>query len=83
MRAAIDNRGPTIEWVAVRLDSLVDAVAVTEYDLHPSPIRSPIFNTGKTSRINVAHFITHLMTDSDFWNTLNRKMPVICNKTLA
>ena len=49
------------------------------YELHPSPIMSPLFDSGKTSRINVAHFMADLMTDETCWETWKGQMPVIYN----
>ena len=69
-----------IEWMMVRPDSLVDEEQVTEYQMHPLPIRSPIFNAGKTSRINVANFMARLITDDDVWETWRGKSPVIYNQ---
>jgi nucleoside-diphosphate-sugar epimerase len=75
--------GPTeraVEWVAVRPDSLIDQDAVTEYELHASPTRSAIFNAGKTSRINVAHFMADLVADPVVWQNWKGRMPVVYNK---
>ena len=69
-----------IEWSAVRTDSLIDEGHVTEYEVYPSPIRSAIFNPGKTSRINVAHFMAELITNEDTWNAWKGQMPAIYNK---
>ena len=69
-----------IEWSVVRPDTLVNEKSVTEYDVHPSPTRSAIFNAGKTSRINVAHFMTALITEDNTWNKWKGQMPVIYNK---
>jgi hypothetical protein len=66
-----------IEWAAVRPDTLVDAAQVAPYDLHPSPTRSAIFNAGKTSRIQVAHFMAELITGDEVWNRWRGQMPVI------
>jgi NAD(P)-dependent dehydrogenase (short-subunit alcohol dehydrogenase family) len=77
------NVGPNneiIEWAAVRPDSLINEDKVTEYEVHPSPTRSTIFNAGLTSRINVAHFMADLITDDDTWNRWKGQMPVIYNK---
>ena len=68
-----------IEWAAVRPDILTDEASVTEYQAYPSPIRSAIFDAGKTSRINVAHFISELITNDEVWNTWKGQMPVIYN----
>jgi hypothetical protein len=70
----------SLEWIAVRPDTLVTHDHVTDYDVFESPQRSPIFNAGKTSRINVAHFITKLASNEEMWNTWKFQMPVIYNK---
>ena len=53
---------------------------VTGYMVVPSPIRSAIFNAGRTSRINVSHFMVDLITDNDTWYNWKGQMPVIYNK---
>lgn len=72
-----------IEWAAIRPDSLIDEEAVTAYEVFPSPIRSAIFDAGRTSRINVAHFMSQLILDPDvapgIWKCWNGKMPVVYN----
>ncbi|MEX0966231.1 MAG: NAD(P)-binding oxidoreductase [Bacteroidia bacterium] len=79
LRISIGQNDPSIEWVAVRPDSLINESSVTEYTLHVSPTRSAIFNPGKTSRINVAHFMASLILDGSLWNKWKGKMPVIYN----
>jgi len=79
LRTQIGQSDKAIEWVAVRPDTLVNEDEVTEYEVHPSPIRSALFNPGKTSRINVAHFMADLITDSDTRSTWKGRMPVIYN----
>ncbi len=69
-----------IEWVVVRPDTLTNEDKVTEYEVHLSPIRSAIFNAGRTSRINVGHFMADLITDDYTWNRWKGQMPVIYNK---
>ncbi len=69
-----------VEWCAVRPDGLIDEKNVSPYEIHPSPTRSAIFNAGKTSRINVAHFMAELITNNDTWNKWKGQMPVIYNK---
>jgi len=68
-----------IEWAIVRPDSLIDQDAVTAYTIHPSPTRSSLFNAGRTSRINVAHFMADLATRDDLWQTWRWRMPTIYN----
>lgn len=69
-----------IEWVAVRPDSLFDEENVSKYEIHNNKIRSAIFNPGKTSRINVSHFIAELVTNDALWQDWKYKTPVIYNK---
>lgn len=69
-----------VQWVAVRPDSLIDKDDLSAYEVHPSPLRSPIFNSGKTSRINVGHFMAALATDDSLWKQWQSEMPVIYNK---
>jgi hypothetical protein len=66
--------------VAVRPDTLIDEAEVTEFSVHPSPIRSAIFDAGMTSRINVACFMANLVGDEELWNQWKGKMPVIYNR---
>jgi hypothetical protein len=69
-----------LDWVAVRPDTLINKSVVTPYTLHDSPTRSPIFNPGKTSRINVAHFISELSTEEKLWNVWKYRTPVMYNQ---
>ncbi|NPD46643.1 MULTISPECIES: NAD(P)-binding oxidoreductase [unclassified Lentimicrobium] len=69
-----------IEWIAVRPDTLINEAEVSEYTIHPSPVRSPIFDAGKTSRINVANFMVSLLKDEDLWEKWKYKTPVIYNR---
>ncbi len=73
------NSKNVVEWAAVRPDSLIDEKSMTPYDVFVSPIRDPIFNPGKTSRINVAGFIAKLIVDDDVWQKWAGQMPVIYN----
>ena len=80
LRVQVGQKDPAMEWVAVRPDSLTDEDQVTPYELHASPTRSALFNPGKTSRINVGHFMAQLITDQDLWMQWKGQMPVIYNK---
>ncbi len=79
LRTQIGQNDGMITWAAVRPDTLIDEREVTEYEAYPSPIRSAIFDAGKTSRINVGHFMAELITDHDTWNKWKGQMPVIYN----
>ena len=80
LRTRIGQHDPCIEWAAVRSDGLTDEEQVTEFELHASPMRSAIFDAGKTSRINVGHFMAQLITDEDAWRRWQGRMPVIYNR---
>ena len=81
LRTQIGQSDKYIQWVAVRPDSLVDEEEVSDYELFPSPIRNAIFDAGKTSRVNVAHFMTRLISEDDTWDVWKGQMPVIYNAT--
>jgi len=68
-----------IEWIAVRPDSLIDEESKSAYEINENKIRSPISNPGKTSRINVAHFMVELLVNDSLWNEWKYKSPVIYN----
>ena len=80
LRTEIGQNNKIIEWVAVRPDGLVDESEVTEYEIHPSPTRSAIFDAGTVSRINVGAFMAELITDQDLWMKWKGQMPVIYSK---
>lgn len=80
LRTQIGQNNDAVEWSVVRPDNLIDESNVTDYEVHLSPIRSAIFDSGTTSRINVGHFMAKLITDNDTWNEWKGKMPVIYNK---
>ena len=76
----IGENNSKIEWIAVRPDTLINEENVSEYEIVESPKRSPVFDAGKTSRINVAYFMVKLLLNEEFWNEYKFKMPVIYNK---
>ena len=80
LRTKIGQNDAAIEWVAVRPDGLIDDDVVTEYTIHPSPLRSPIFDAGQTSRINVGHFMAELVSNDALWQEWKGQMPVVYNK---
>jgi len=80
LRSKIGPKDKLIEWVAVRPDGLTDEDKVTAYEVHPSPIRSAIFDPGQTSRINVGHFMADLITKDSIWQKWKGQMPVIYNE---
>jgi len=80
LRTNIGQNDRAIEWVVVRPDTLIDEDRASAYDVYPSPIRSALFNPGKASRVNVAHFMSNLINDVDLWGRWKGQMPVIYNK---
>jgi nucleoside-diphosphate-sugar epimerase len=82
LRVNIGQKDEIVEWTAVRPDGLIDETEVSAYELHPSPIRSAIFDSGQTSRINVGHFMADLISNNDIWQQWKGQMPVIYNKDL-
>ncbi|MBX2929667.1 MAG: SDR family oxidoreductase [Saprospiraceae bacterium] len=79
LRVNVGQKNPHIEWAIVRPDTLIQDDKVTEYSLHVSPTRSALFNPGKTSRINVGHFMARLITDDEIWSKWKGQMPVMYN----
>lgn len=73
------GRSEKIEWTAVRPDSLFDEETESDYEIHESRIRSPIFNPGKTGRLTVARFMVELLENDDLWRKWKYKTPVIYN----
>lgn len=74
------KKNDQVEWVAVRPDTLVNHDEYSPYEICESPTRSPIFNSGKTSRVNVSHFMAELVTDDSLWKRWAFKTPVIYNQ---
>lgn len=79
LRVKIGQHNSSIKWVVVRPDTLTNADNVTEYTAHASPTRGALFNPGKTSRINVGHFMANLIAENDLWTEWQGQMPVIYN----
>lgn len=80
LRTHFTSTKSNIGWSVVRPDSLIDEMSASKYEVHPSPIRSAIFDPGTTSRYNVAHFMADLITDEIVWQKWSGKMPVIYNE---
>lgn len=78
--AKIGKEDDNVGWIAVRPDTLVNQDEESPYEVCESPLRSPIFNAGKTSRINVSHLMAELATDDKLWKCWEFKTPVIYNK---
>lgn len=74
-----EKESKNYEWVAVRPDGLFDEDLVSQYEIVNMKKRSPMFDPGKTSRINVAHFMVELLTNDELWQSWKYKAPVIYN----
>lgn len=80
LRVQIGQNNSHIEWVVVRPDNLIDEPEVSEYELHASPVRGVIFDSGQTSRVNVANGMAKMITEKELWDKWKGQMPVIFNK---
>ncbi len=80
LRTQIGQDDGAIERAVVRPDTLIDEAETTEFTVHPSPIRSAIFDAGVTSQINVGCFMADLICSDDSWGKWKGKMPVIYNR---
>lgn len=79
LRARIGSDDRRVEWAVVRPDGLTDEDRVTRYELHASPVRSAIFDAGRSSRRNVASFMADLIADATVWDAWKGRMPVLYN----
>lgn len=79
LRSGIGINNERVEWVIVRPDRLTNEKEVSDYEIFDTAIRSPLFNGGTTSRINVGHFMAEIVADDDKWHRWKGKMPVIYN----
>jgi nucleoside-diphosphate-sugar epimerase len=80
LQEVIGKENEKIEWIAVRPDTLINIEAESAYEVCESPVRSPVFNAGTVSRINVSHFMAELLTNEGLWREWRFKMPVVYNK---
>jgi nucleoside-diphosphate-sugar epimerase len=71
----VGTGNPSVEWVAVRPDSLLEG-GVTAYALHEGLVSS-LSAPGHTRMANVAHFMCELATDGKAWGDWKGKLPVI------
>ncbi len=79
LRIEVGQNDPFIQWTAIRPDNLINEEDISKYEIYPSPIKSAIFDAGKTSRINVAHFMASLIINDKVWIKWKGQMPVIYN----
>eukprot|EP00553_Chaetoceros_curvisetus_P014531 CAMPEP_0204644036 /NCGR_PEP_ID=MMETSP0718-20130828/1170_1 /ASSEMBLY_ACC=CAM_ASM_000674 /TAXON_ID=230516 /ORGANISM="Chaetoceros curvisetus" /LENGTH=247 /DNA_ID=CAMNT_0051665459 /DNA_START=367 /DNA_END=1110 /DNA_ORIENTATION=+ len=73
----IGTDSPSIEWVAVRPDDLVEG-DTSAYETFQKP-KGGLFGDNETSRSNVAHFMSELICDKSTWEAWKFKMPYIYN----
>ncbi|MDF1826517.1 MAG: SDR family oxidoreductase [Verrucomicrobiales bacterium] len=79
LRSKIGVEDGAVEWAVVRPDTLLNEESVSDFQVFESPIRSAIFDPGKTSRVNVASFMSKLLLDDSLWEEWKGRMPVIYN----
>ncbi|MDC6167396.1 NAD(P)-dependent oxidoreductase [Paucibacter sp. XJ19-41] len=77
LRRRVGAQAQGIEWAVLRPDALVDSEQPTPYTLHPSPTRSALFDSGRSSRINVAHCMAELLCEEPTWQRWKGRMPVL------
>lgn len=82
LRVEVGQEHDQIEWVAVRPDALTNDMEHA-YDMYISPIRNVIFNSGKTSRMNVARVMTDMLDDDLLWSNWRGQMPVVYDNMAA
>ncbi len=80
LRVQIGQEHSHIEWTVLRPDNLIDEREVSEYEMQPSPVRGVIFDSGQTSRINVANSMSRLVSDVGLWEQWKGRMPVVFDK---
>jgi len=68
---------PSVQWVVVRPDTLVDG-GLRQYALHENLVSS-LFKPDKTNMANVAHFMGELVEAPRVWEAWQGKLPVIIN----
>ena len=68
-----------IEWAAVRPFTLITEENASSYAADEFPREGALSGNLKTSRINVGHFISELVTDNELWEKWKYKLPVIYN----
>jgi nucleoside-diphosphate-sugar epimerase len=66
---------PSVSWVVVRPDALVDG-ELSEYRTHEGSVAS-LFRPATTRMASVAHFMAELATGGDAWRRWRGEMPVI------
>jgi nucleoside-diphosphate-sugar epimerase len=69
---------PSVGWVVVRPDALVDG-EVSAYETHDGIVGS-LFRADGTRFANVAHFMAELATGEAAWRRWRGRMPVIVDK---
>ena len=70
----IGKEDSRVEWIVVRPDNLIDG-EISAYKVFSKPYAS-VFNSGETTRANVADFMSSLITNDKKWNEWVYKMPM-------
>ncbi|TGD72647.1 NAD(P)-dependent oxidoreductase [Mangrovimicrobium sediminis] len=77
LRDEIGTQHPSIQWVAVRPDALLDGQPEVGVAAFPAPVRSALLDPGRTHRANVARFIAGLLDSEANWEEWRGRMPAI------
>jgi nucleoside-diphosphate-sugar epimerase len=72
---------PSVQWVVVRPDTLVDG-GLSQYALHENLVSS-LFKPDKTNMANVSHFMGELVEAPRVWEAWQGKLPVIINASAS
>lgn len=73
----IGQTHPSVEWVVVRPDSLLEG-DISAYSLHEGLVSS-VFSPARTNMANIAAFMCDLVTSPEVWARWKGRLPVIIN----
>eukprot|EP00756_Hemistasia_phaeocysticola_P025240 Hpha_TRINITY_DN15996_c1_g2::TRINITY_DN15996_c1_g2_i1::g.74403::m.74403 len=71
----IGAKNPYVDWVVVRPDTLLETER-SEYTVHEQ-LQGGLFNPGKSTMWNIAHFYGELLTNDATWAQWRHKYPTI------
>ncbi|MBX3249046.1 MAG: SDR family oxidoreductase [Myxococcales bacterium] len=81
LSSAVGVDDPSVEWVVVRPDSLIEGEVGT-YSVYEELVDS-LFSPGRTTMRNIGHFMGDLLTDDVKWSSWRGKFPVIVDRDSA
>lgn len=83
LRLQVGQNHPAVEWSVVRPDRLTDGDQAGGHEAHASPVRSPLFDAGRTCRAHVAQFMADLLLEDAAWEAWKGRMPVLYSQGRA